>query len=412
MKKGTRKLIQALLVLAIVAAGAAIFIGLVASRKAPPKEQRGEIVTPVKIAIIEQIDTPVTIRAAGTVLPARHVDLRPQVSGPIVAMSDALQPGGFFRQGELMARIDPRDYEFAVSQRKAEVARARLEVEQEQGRQAIAEREWALLGEQVQTDERGKALALRKPQLRSALAALQAAESSLAQAELNLERTEIRAPFNAVVLNENVDEGQLVNPQTLAASLAGSDRYWVRASVPLDRLGMIENISESPARASKARVIYQAAGKSIVREGFAMRLLGDLDEAGRMARVLIAVDDPLGLDADRAELPLLIDAFVRVELEGRVLKDVFTLPAEAVREGDRVWAMDRDDRLEIRNIDVVWREETRVLARGGLANGDRVVVSRIGAAAPGMKLRIIDEPRRPDPPAPQGELADKEAGGE
>ncbi len=389
MKKGTRIILQILMALAALAVGVLIFNRLASTRQAPQREQRGEIVTPVRVTTVLQREARVVVRASGTVAPARQVDVRPQVAGQIVEMNDALQPGGFFRQGDAMLRIDPRDYEYAAAQREAEVERARLEVAQEEGRQAIAEREWALLGEDVAADERGRELALRKPQLRSVRAGLASAQSSLAQAQLNLERTVVKAPFNALIRRENVDLGQLINAQTSVATIAGTDRYWVRAAIPLNDVALIERMSDDPAQASKARVVYEAGGRRVVKQGFALRLLGDLDPAGRMARVLIAIDDPLGLNADEAELPLLLDAFVQVEIEGRALHDVFALPPESVREGDRVWVMNQADRLEIRNIEAVRREDGRVLARGGLEDGDRVVVSRIATVAPGMKLRDI-----------------------
>ncbi len=309
--KMLKTILRFLLPLLVILAGLGIARALISMRKPPQKAAKTEAVTPVTVVTAQADSSPLVLEVAGTIKPARQVELRPQVSGQILEVSPDLQPGGFFEKGQVIATIDQRDYEFMVEGRKAEVERARFELKNEQGRAAVASREWELLGKELQSSEQGRELSLRLPHLRRAEAALKAAESSLADAELQLSRTSITAPFNGQIREELVDPGQVVNPQMMIATLTGTDVYWVQAAVPLDRLGFLSLPDREGKGGSVATVTQEAGTVSVTRKGRVIRLLSDLQTSGRMARLLIAVEDPLGL-VDGTGIPLLLDAFVRV----------------------------------------------------------------------------------------------------
>jgi hypothetical protein len=124
-----------------------------------------------------------------------------------------------------------------------------------------------------------------------------------------------------------------------------------------------------------------------------------------MARVLVAVDDPLGLDSGQNEptLPLLIGAYVCVEIDGREVDDVYVIPRTAIREGDRVWIMDEEDRLSVRDVEIIWRRKDDVFVADAIQPGELIVTSRIATPIPGMTLRTNgdeSEERRPEQPNP------------
>jgi RND family efflux transporter MFP subunit len=279
-----------------------------------------------------------------------------------------------------------------VRRTRSEIAQAQYELKVEQGHQAIAEREWKLLDMQDESSELDRELALRKPHLLMAEASVKAAESALRSAELDLERTTIRAPFNCMVTAENVDLGAQVSPQTQLATLVGTDEYWVQAAVPLDQLQWIEFPDGLGAQGGEA-VITQKLGTSVQGRwsGQVVRLLGDLEPRYRMARVLISVPDPLRLAEPGDGLPMLIDAYVDVEIAGKQVEGVFSLPRTALREGQRVWVMNEADQLDIRDVEVVWGNQETCLVRSGLEDGERVVVGDIAAPVAGMALRELDE---------------------
>jgi hypothetical protein len=140
--------------------------------------------------------------------------------------------------------------------------------------------------------------------------------------------------------------------------------------------------------------------------------LGAVDERGRMAQLMIAVDDPLGLHLPVGErpLPLLIGSYVDVDLEGRVLHDVIAVPRQALHDGDRVWVVDGDGRLRARTIEVAWRERERVLVSDGIAVGERVVVTPLAAPTEGTRVSVAREDDGGGEVSPKGAVAARTPG--
>lgn len=396
-------LTKALPAVVVLLLGIFVASRLVASRPVPevaPKTMQGTL---VEVMEAHPVRERVVVEAMGTVIPAREVDVLPEVGGRIIELNPNLVFGGFVSAGDVIARIDPRDYETFVKQAEAQLETARLNLELEQGRQVVAQREWDVIYPTTQDSQASSDLALRKPHLASAKANVESAKGALEQARLNLERTVIKAPFNAIVRDEAVEVGKLVMQQTRIATLIGSDQYWVQVSVPVSQLQRISIPDKQGKGGSLATVKHEADSNTVIkREGRVIRLFSGLDPAGRMARLLVAVDDPLGFDSDHNDsgLPLLIDAYVRVEIDAGELDDVFVIPRTAVREGDRIWVMDEKERLSVRDVDIVWRRKDDVLVTNHIRPGERVVTSRIPTPIPGMQLRLEDEASVQAAPAP------------
>ena len=170
----------------------------------------------------------------GTVRAAREVILRPRVGGEVEAIADAFVPGGEVQAGDVLLRIDDADYRVLLEQRESEYQQAVAQLEIENGRQEIALRDYRQLNKDLQPDNR--ALVLREPQLRSAEAVVRGAAAALEQARLDLERTNVRAPFHAQILTREVNLGSQVAAGDALARLVGVDNYWVETTIPLDRL--------------------------------------------------------------------------------------------------------------------------------------------------------------------------------
>jgi hypothetical protein len=238
----------------------------------------------------------------------------------------------------------------------------------------------------------------REPQLATTKTNVESAESARQRATLAVSKTVLVAPFNAMVQSESVDVGQLVAPQSTLARLVGTDALWVQVSVPVSQLGAlaVPGFNAATGEGSHAEVIQDVGSESVERRGRVIRLYGDLDPMGKMARVLVEIEDPLGLHPEKEKdgaapagngLPLLMGAYVEVSLQGRAAVGVFEVPRVALRDGDTVYLYGKDDRLEARNVHVLWRRQDTVLVDKGLREGDEIVVSRVASTVPGVKLR-------------------------
>lgn len=368
-----------------VAAMALMQSGPSAKREPPPRQARLVETQPLVIGSART-----RIDAMGTVVPAESVTLQPQVDGEIVSVSDDLEPGGLFRSGDELLRIDPRDYELAVLQRESEVAQAQSTLRLEQGQQTIAEREYEILNESLQDDDRE--LVLRKPQLESVRAQLALARAKLEQAKLDLQRSRVRAPFNVIVQSKAVDVGARVTTANTLATLMGTDACWLEVSVPVKQLQWISIPRGNGMEGSRVQISNPVAwGAGAFREGRVIRLAGDLEREGRMARLLVEVDDPFTLKPENSGKPImLMDSYVSVEIEGRQLDQVTTVAREHLRDGDRLWIMGADAALEIRQVDIVFRGHDQVLVADGVRAGEHLVVTDLATPVAGMPLRRKD----------------------
>ena len=343
----------------------------------------------VEVATVRQLTRAVEVEAMGTVKPARMVDLHPRVTGMVAEIGQNFRPGGTFRQGEMILRLEPDDLRLAVQRAEAAVATARASLDLERGQQAVARDELALIREPL--GEEDKRWVLREPQLESAAATLRSAEAALEQAKLDLARAEVVAPFNAVVLDRLTDLGGQVAPNTTIATLAGTDAFWVELSVPGDDLRWVELPGPDGQGGSKVLLSDETTfPKDGKREGRVIGLAARLDENSRMARVLVEVPDPMGLRTPGSPR-LLLNSYVRARIVGPEVPEAKLIARAHLREGDTVWVMNAKDELEIRPVEIIYRGEEDVMIGAGLAGNERVVMTNLRTPVEGMALRVERE---------------------
>ena len=331
----------------------------------------------------------VIVSAMGTVIPAREIVLESQVSGEIVFIHPEFTEGGFLEKGAEILRIDPQDYSLALTLAQAMVKEAESKLKQLEAEAESARVEWRdLYKDSREGDSEPPPLLVKEPQLSAARAMLTAEKADVQKARLNLARTKIRSPFNAIVRAKNVDIGSQVSGQEKLAELVGTDEYWIQASIPVDRLSWIK-IPRKPAESgSKVGIFYRNADQ---RAGRVIKLLGALEAEGRMARILVEVQDPLGLKtAGNNQVPLLIGEYVRLEIEGRQLQNVYRIPRATLRDDAHLWIFSHDGKLDIRQVEIIWRDTQTVLLREGLEPGDRLIVSDLASPIPGMPLQVAE----------------------
>jgi RND family efflux transporter MFP subunit len=380
------RLLRLLLAIIIIGGGIA---GATYLNKTAPKTKKRPPVKWVPVVQVEPLQLTrhrVVVTAMGTVIPARQVVLKSRVSGQIVAVHPEFIEGGFLSKGDRIIQLDDADYKLALAQKKSDVVNARYAFKLEQGRQEVARREWQLLYGNKKTRKPDSELALRKPHLDKAKADVAAAKAAVEKAALDLERTRIVAPFNSMVRSKSVDLGSQVSPQEPLADLVGTDVYWVQVSIPVDRLEWIQIPQRADDSGSPARIHY---AREHTINGMVARLMGDLGSEGRMARILVEVKDPLRRQKGSDDgPPLLIGEYVRVEIEGRQLDNVFAIPRTALRDNGKVWLLDADMTLAIREVVPIWRDAETVVIHDGLKTGDRLIVSDLPTPVSGMELRL------------------------
>jgi RND family efflux transporter MFP subunit len=342
----------------------------------------------------------VRLEAMGVVLPAREVSLQAEVSGRIVSIHPQLKEGGLVRQGEELLRLDDRSYAATLKQKEAALKTAESNLQIEEGQQAVARADLELMETVVSESAVNRQLALREPQRHAAEAAVAAARAAVDEARLNIERTRILAPWNAVVLAANAEVGGQASPGNVLAHLAGAETFWIRAALPVDHLQWIRFPGDDDNESSSVTVLQ---GDDRTRSGTVLRRLPDLDAAARMARILISVSDPLGLERGDGAPPLLLNDYVSVRIEGSELRNVYRIPRSALRDGNFIWLMDAEHALRVHPVHFLWGTRDTVLIRDSLPAEHQLVLSALAAPVEGMKLRTAEEAGRRAQTAPDRE---------
>ena len=345
---------------------------------------------------------PIPVFGAGTVRPTAEIHVTAEVSGKVSWVDPVFQSGGRVEEGQVLFRIDDADYRNRVKQARANVAAQQVALLQAEEEALIARSEYA----QFQRRETGAAssdaspLTLRQPQLEAAQAALVRDSTLLADAELALSRTEVLAPFNGIVRDESVDEGQFVAAGQGVGRLYASDAVDVVVPLSDADAALISGLWNLRAgdgnRRVAARVIAEYGDRSYAWEGYVDRAESSLDEQTRTIDVIVRVPAPFaggalagenGSPAGPGAPPLLVGKFVEVHIQGVVPDRYFIVRRSALRPGNEVWAVRGDTALTIVPVRVLQRSDDDVYVTGALEAGQAVTTGGIQFATEGMAVR-------------------------
>jgi len=390
--------------LAILIAGIAITT-LIFSTEPEAKTEGASIETAMLVDVItvKVGSYEPTISATGTVQPVEDITLSPLVSGQIINRDPAFTPGGFVKKNQPLLQIDPSDYRNTLELRKSELLQSKTTLDTEMGRQQIAEQDLMLITNDslfkdnpLSADERQ--LILRQPQLNAVKATIVGAKASVDQAQLNLERTTIRAPFDAHILSQNVTAGSQVGPGDDLGRLVGTEYYWVTATVPVSKLQWLHFPENDKDRGSEVLIKNSTAWpEEQYREGYLDKEIGALDGQTRLARVLVKVADPLAKNTDLEGKPkLMIGTFVEVDIQANKLDNVVRLSRDYIRSNETVWVM-KEGKLEIREVDIVLTDNDYAYIRKGLEEGEQIVITDLSTVSNGIGLRTRSEGSEKEP---------------
>lgn len=345
----------------------------------------------------------VVLRSQGIVQPRTSSTLKPEVSGRVLSVSPAFREGGFFEEDDLLLTIDPRDYNTAVVVADAALKLKESELEMEKAQHEQAVENWRLLGDGTEPSP----LTLREPQLAEARADVESARARLEQAQRDLERTEIRAPYAGRIRRKAVDVGQVVSPGNELATIFAIDYVEVRIPLRNEQLDFIrlpeEYRGESGDGATNhPRVVLHGryGTRDVTWEGQIVRAEGAYDERTRELFVVAQVDDPYAhRGADHP--PLKVGQFVTAEVYGERLQDVFVVPRTALRDNGEMLIITAANEIQRRSVEVLWKDPARIVIADGLEPGEVLCVTPSIFAAEGAEVSpTIDgvAPPRKGPP--------------
>lgn len=383
------KVLLRILIPVLVLGGAGYVTYMLIESRPAPAIRQPEVQLPLVETMPAQFErVQLRVRAEGTVAPRTVTELVPEVAGRVIEMSPSLVVGGFFEEGDVLLRLDSREYELAVTRARSAIAQANLRLETERQEASVAQREWELLD-----IGRPTPLALREPQIAEAQAELASAEATLEQAEYDLERTLVRAPYAGRVRSESVDVGSFVQRGSPVASLYSVDVAEIRLPIPDAELQFLNLPLSYRNQAADAgdmpRVVIRArfAGEDFQWDGRIDRTEGVIDPQTRMVHAIARIDDPYAAGNNPDRPPLAIGMFVEAEIIGRSSGPVAALPRTVLRGSDTVLVVDNENRLRFREVTVFREERDRVLVSDGIEPGDRIVTSPLETAVDGMRVR-------------------------
>ncbi len=329
------------------------------------------------------------VRTQGTVAPRTESDLVPEVSGRVVWISPSLVAGGFFKKGDPLLRMERRDFELAVQRQRAAVERAASELDfaaaELRRRQSLSD---AGVASPSQLGDARRTAAVAEANLADARAALE-------QAERDLERSEIVAPFDGRVREEQVDVGQFVARGGAIARIYATDYVEIRLPIPDHQLAFLDLPDPRRADAGAAdgpavTLTATFAGRRHEWQGRVVRTEGEIDLRSRMVNVVARVEDPYRPDETRP--PLAVGLFVEAAIEGPEARDVVVVPRYAMRGDSKILVVDAQGHLSTKPVHVLRIDRDRVLVQGPLGEGERICVSPIQVVVEGMAVHAVEEP--------------------
>lgn len=377
MSPSKKKILYPLIALIV---GAVVVGGLMASKKAPGKKKQDNKKHYVLTEIL--MPAPMTLKVASQgVVGARHqTTLVTEVSGKLIEVSEAFARGGRVKVGQVLAKIDPFDYKVKLQQAKANLAAARASYVLERAQGKVAEAEWKQISAATPTE-----LGLRKPQQEQALAAVQAADAALSQAQKNLERTHITAPFDAIILQRDVSLGSYVNIGARLGELADTRVAEVRLALRQSEFNQLDLTSGSLIGTPIGLSAF-VAGEAHRWQARIIRQEGFIDTQTHMVYVTAQVDAPYEVNP---QVSLAFGLFVQAEIQGKTLQQAVSVPRHLIRDSSLPLLI--ENTLALRKIDVAYYKQKNAIIVEGIQSGDELIVSALDTPIDGMKLYRLSD---------------------
>lgn len=381
-----RKLLKVAAPVVVLLAGVGSIVALGAAKEAPEKKEEAPRPVSLYVEDVRAETVILSVKTQGEIRPKTEIDLIPQVSGRIVSVSEEFSEGAAFKPGATLIKIDDSDYQLAVRSAEARLAEAKVKLEKELANAQIKKKQW----KDWVKDGDPTHLALNAHQVAEAQAQLQAAETALKTANLNLARTNITVPFQGRVLERNVGVGQFVNGGTKLGRVFATNVVEIKLPLTDAQLAELQlpiGFVASKDNTPKVSFMASLGGTHHVWTGEIKRVSPSVDKTTRLVYAIAEVADPYG-KASNQGMPLAVGLFVTAEIEGVSPQSALVMPRDALRNTDKVYVIN-DDRLEIRTVSVLSTTVDQVMVTTGVEAGEKVVTSPVQSVFNGMAVQAI-----------------------
>ncbi len=361
----------------------------------PVEEPQPQQAEPLKLKTehleLTATDFPVILETQGSIRAHHSTTITSLVPGKILKVHPNFEDGAFFNEGDVLAELDPADLEAALTAAESRLARAEAALAQEEAHAKQAKLNWDDIG----YDEEPSPLVLRIPQLKEANAVISSARADLDQAQRNLDRAKIRAPFDGRVKSRLIGLGQSVGGTTALGEVFATDFAEVRLPLSANQLPFV-NLPSSADDPPINVILTDSITGTIQSDAPSwpariVRTEGALDESSRELFAIARIDDPFGRKSGNPELR--IGQPVRAAIQGILLNDVFVIPKTALRGLNRIFLIDRNNpSIQRTDIAPIWSNDEVLVVREGLKSGDWLSTSRLPYAPNGAPVEVIQPP--------------------
>ena len=383
---------KAAILLGIIVTTIIILATLILFKPKAPKQSLPETIIKVDVVVAKRENYPLRVNANGIVEADTRGNMVTQIQGEIVSVSEQFKTGGIFKKGDTLLQIDDRDYIAEVSRSLASLSQAKASYQQEQANAQQAETDWQRLG----NTEPAPPLVLRKPQLAAAQAQLDSANAAYQSAQLNLERTKVKAPYTGRVIRRDAALGQFVSMGSVLGEIFATDVIEVK--LPLSQYEYSQlGLENADLKQSPLTVILSSklGNNTTTWQAKLTRTDSTFDPNTRQINAVATVDNPF---SDSTQATLKIGQFVDAQIQGRIVENVFVLPNRSIREGSSVFVA-RDKRLIKLPIEVIWQDDKNTLVAAGLTDNELVVTTSLNGSVTGSKVKFAEPAANTETPS-------------
>ncbi len=419
-----RNFFRVIVFLIILALGIAGFLRLVKTRQSPTRVKNKEMAVSAKTVKTSEMSIYPTVSSYGTVKHGRKWTAVAEVGGIVLMKSENLKEGAVVKKGDILLKIDPVDYELAISgintelqitdSQLQEIYTTRKLLKETMGieqknldlaqkdlkRQELLYKKKAVAdvskdrSSRVYYSQKQKYISVKSQydilpakikQLKSKIKGLNV---KLKQANRQLERTLITAPFDSVVGLVNIEEGQFIRGGSSMFMLSGIDYVEIYCEISTSDMDILmsgcDSISTELVWSEKyienldiEVLIYQLSGTSkYARIGTLKRIKAELDSQTRKLTLIIEVKNPFKKGFCKKQSPIFPGDLVRIQLKSLKKIQAYVLPRISL-EGKRVKVVSDDGRMGFRDVEMFYNSGEFSVVQSGLMSDEQVIVSEV-----------------------------------